>query len=113
MPYKNVFFLPDLTGIGSVYRAGAGPIEGSLSSDTSVHFANTKVEANLFKAEVAGNLGGIVGASYASGAGINIGLDEEKRNVGTDITTPVGSFGGHVGCVTEVCLFVCVNVRVC
>ena len=88
-------------------------MEGSLSSDTSIHMANTKVEANFLKTEVAGNLGGVVGASYASGAGIDIGLDEERRSVGTDITTPVGSFGGHVGCVTEVCLFACVNVRVC
>ena len=103
------FFL----GVGSVFRGGAGPLEGSLSADTSIHLADTKVEANLLKSEIEGNLGGIVGASFATGAGINIGLDEKRLSVGTDITTPIGSFGGHVGCVTEVCLFACVNVRIC
>ena len=100
-------------GIVSELEGGAGPIRGSLSSDTSIHLADTKVEANLAKNKISGSLGGVVGASFASGAGINIGLDEEKRNIGTQITTPVGSFGGHVGCTTEVCLFACVSLTVC
>ena len=82
-------------------------------SDTSVHLADTKVEANLFKNQIAGNYGGVVGASYATGAGIDIGYDKRQRNIGTDITTPIGMFGGHVGCITEVCIGACVNVRVC
>ena len=100
-------------GIGASLRAGAGPLQGSLSSDTSVHLADTKVEANLFKNQIAGNYGGVVGASYATGAGIDIGYDKRQRNIGTDITTPIGMFGGHVGCITEVCIGACVNVRVC
>ena len=106
---KNLFPI----GIVQDFSAGVGPVQGSLTGDTSVHFARTKVEANLAKAELSGNIGGVVGASIASGAGINIGLDEERRSVGTDITTPIGSFGGHVGCTTEVCLFACVSVKIC
>ena len=101
------------SGIGAHLRAGAGPLQGSLSSDTSVHLADTKVEANLFKNQIAGNFGGMVGASYATGAGIDIGYDQRERNVGTDITTPIGTFGGHVGCITEICIGPCINVRVC
>ena len=105
--------LRNFLGIGAHLRAGAGPLQGSLSSDTSVHLADTKVEANLFKNQIAGNFGGMVGASYATGAGIDIGYDQRERNVGTDITTPIGTFGGHVGCITEICIGPCVNVRVC
>ena len=100
-------------GFGASLNAGAGPLQGSLSSDTSVHLADTKVEANLFKNQIAGNFGGRVGASYATGAGIDIGYDKRQRNIGTDITTPVGTFGGHLGCITEVCIGPCVNIRVC
>ena len=64
-----------------------GPIQGIVSSDTSMHFADTKVEANLAKAELGGSFGGAVSASFASGEDLVrfidwFRLDDQKQNVG-------------------------------
>ena len=70
-----------------------------------IRFAGTTVEANRANAELNGSPRGVVGSSFASGAGINIGLGEARRNVGNDIITPTGHVKGHLGCTSEVCMF--------
>ena len=87
-----------------------GSTDGIVSSDTSMQFTDTKVEVNLANAELGGSFGGVVGASFASGEDLVrfidwFRLDDQKRNAGPDITTPLGSFEGHLGCTAEVCLF--------
>ena len=86
-------------------QEGIGPFQESITSDTSIRFAGTTVEANRANTELNSVPTGVVGDSFASGTGINTALDEERRNGGTGIITPAGDVGGHLGCTSEVCMF--------
>ena len=56
---------------------------------------------------------GPVKLSVDTGLGVKV-FTNDKKKVGGEVNTPVGSFGGvKNGCTLRVCLFVCFNVNVC
>ena len=84
---------------------------------SSASYDKTYLGGNIgSKAEVSGSVGAFgldVGAGYGVGLAADVGYDSHERSVALVATTPVGEFGGKVGCKTKVCVFGCLSITFC
>ena len=74
-----------------------------------------RVGVRDYNVEVGGvNLLAILLGDGAQGKlGIDVGYNRKERTFGAVIDLPEGSFGAHIGCRTQICLFTCFNVKLC
>merc|ERR1712183_441262 len=105
------------SGTKGGYNTGAGvsfmgtgfnvKAQGEMRNSKDEHFVN------LSPINVGGslNFGNRFDVGYTLGGGISGGYDPRKKNVGGSLSTPMGSFGGHFGCETKICLLACVTVK--
>jgi len=97
-------------------KAHAGPVGASVDLSAKVEGGLSKDKKD-FTAGIEGPKAAVklgpVKVSLDTGLGVKV-YTNEKKKVGGEVSTPVGSFGGvKTGCSLRVCVFACVVVKVC
>ena len=96
---------------------GESNIKYGAEVGSSASYDKTYLGGNIgSKAEISGSVGAFgvdVGAGYGVGLAADVGYDSHEKSVALVATTPVGEFGGKVGCKTKVCVFGCVSIKFC
>jgi len=95
---------------GQLSSHGIG-VGGDLSVRVGISHKDNEFKVGIEGPGVSGNVGPI-GAGFGIGVGAEASLNF-KKGAGAKVDTPTRSFGAKVGCITEVCFFGCITVKVC
>ena len=60
-----------------------------------------------------GAFGVDVGAGIGVGLGADVGYNSHEKNFAAVATTPIGEYGGAIGCTTKFCFIGCVTIKFC
>ena len=105
-------------GVEGKITLPSGKISGhglAAEGDLSVKAGITNKDKH-FKAGIEGPSANVHIGPVALGIGMGGGVEVSgniKKGIGAKASTPVGTYGGKVGCITEICVGACISGKFC
>ena len=91
-------------------HAGAVGVSADLSTSIDARLKNKGIKAGIDGPQAAVKLGPV---GISIGVGVGIDASGSSKEVGAVVDTPVGNFGVKAGCLTKICIFACITIKVC
>ena len=91
-------------------HVGAFGVSTDLSTNIEAKLKNKGIKVGIDGPSASVKLGPV---GLSIGVGLGIEASGNSKEIGAVAETPVGNFGFKVSCITKICIFVCVSIKVC